>query len=66
MRKHALQDAVYKAQKFIEHAELLLGNSDELGLAEIGVGTRRSGSVRRASMELTRSLSELRRSGRSE
>jgi hypothetical protein len=54
MNQDTLDEAVKAAKRFLELAENL-----ELGI----VGTRASGAVKRASMDLTRALTDLRKPG---
>jgi len=59
MKRKDVERAIVEAQKFIERSEVYL---TELGNREwLLTGTAASGALRRQSLELTRSLSQVRR-----
>lgn len=62
MNQHSLQKAVDEAKRFLRIAEQL---KSELGNTEHFMGDfpKQSGAVRRASMDLTRTLAEMRKPG---
>lgn len=60
MKKQKIQKAIAEAKEFIQKAEELMGNQ-KIGVADYYYGSKLTGSLRRQSMELTRSLSELRK-----
>lgn len=58
MKREAVKKAIEEAQKFIDRAEVLMENeTDHTSFW----GSKASGATRRASMELTRALAEMRR-----
>ena len=61
MKLETLQDCIAEAERFIEVARKLGESIDYRRLGDIGTGTpKESGAVRRASMDLTRRLADLR------
>lgn len=58
MRISDIEYAMDCAQEFIVRAKLVVANDDTEG--DIICGNRRTGSVRRASLELTRALATMR------
>lgn len=65
MNKNTLITAVTEAHRFLARAEELQQKYDELqgSLQDPFLGSKESGAVRRASMDLTRALAELRKYG---
>lgn len=57
MKRQTLMEAIYEAERFIRAAEAYLDVSDE---KRPWKHPRESGSVRRASLDLTRKLADLR------
>lgn len=58
--------AVREAEKFLERAATYKANTKTSGSGEFSytfVGTKESGALRRASMDLTRALADMRRPG---
>ena len=60
MNQKTLQAAISEAQRFLDLAKDLHMQSAHIDWIDIQ-GTARSGAVRRASMDLTRALADLRR-----
>ena len=60
MKKRAIEETIAKAEAFLAAARELIGNDYDMRASEMGSGTARSGALRRASMELTRSLTVMR------
>jgi len=60
MNKRTVLNAVTEAREFIRCANIVL-EDDQLKYIEIGCGNRNSGALRRQSIELTRALSDMRR-----
>lgn len=62
MTEATLRRAVAEAARFSTAAKELLADKQALGDAEAGSGSRLSGYVRRASMDLSRALADYRAS----
>ena len=62
MTRNKLVKAIRQAQDFIEKSREALQELEKLCLEAYIGGTRKSGSCRRSSMELTNALSQLRKS----
>lgn len=60
MRRQELITAVYEAEKFLRRAKMI--KSEKIGSSEYIPPGRDSAALRRQSMELTRSLADLRKS----
>ena len=58
----AMVSARAEAQRFMDLVTAAIAELDAEDRAQFTTGTRKSGAVRRASMDLTRSLTDLRRS----
>lgn len=58
MKREAVKKAIEEAQKFIDRAETLIEDEKD---RDFFWGSKASGATRRASMELTRALAEMRR-----
>lgn len=56
-----LDNSIREAKRFIREANLLKAEMKANGNSYIITGTRQSGATRRASLDLSRSLSDLRR-----
>ena len=65
MNHESINHAVFKATLFIKAVQALEKRCSDKEYEHLahGIGTKESGAVRRASMELTRALSEMRRPG---
>lgn len=64
MKLHDIHDAVAEAHRFIERAETLMAAMQKaLDRSYTDNHPRESGAVKRASMDLTRALAEMRRRG---
>jgi hypothetical protein len=57
MNTQGIKAALVEAEKFITKAKVLLADGDDWALC----GTKDSGALRRQSLELTRSLAEMRK-----
>jgi F0F1-type ATP synthase epsilon subunit len=60
MKNEEIKLAVREAKRFIEKANDCLKEREEYSMAAI-TGTSKSGSLRRASLDLTRQLAEMRK-----
>lgn len=63
MNSKKLESAIAGAQRFIKDAKALKEKLKSGSVDRIISGTKLSGQVRRSSMDLTRSLSDLRKPG---
>lgn len=61
MKQQKLEDAIAEAQRFIVAAEALIERRKEDEWLSDWRGCRESGACRRASLDLTRALADLRR-----
>lgn len=61
MSSSRLTLAIREANRFILAAETLAKELEESGKSYVLTGTRKSGACRRASLDLTRALADLRR-----
>ncbi len=61
MKEQDVKDAVFEAERFLKRAKALLSkvNGDKFAMYH---NPKESGAVRRASLDLTRSLAEMRKS----
>ena len=60
MKKQAIEETIEKAEAFLTAARDLVSSEIDMKGSERGTGSARSGALRRASMELTRSLTVMR------
>lgn len=60
MRTERLNDAIAEAERFLDRAKTLQRERQSGDFYEF-IGTRNSGACRRASLDLTRALADLRR-----
>lgn len=67
MNIHTIDTAMAEAERFIERAKALMGTMSKspsvAGQNYTSMHPKESGAVKRASMDLTRSLADLRRGG---
>ena len=62
MRLMDVEEAVAEAKRFIKKANALLNNNDKVMMpADRFWGSKNSAAVKRASMDLTRALAEMRK-----
>lgn len=62
MRKDNIKRCVKEAKEFIKRAKEVLAELDKENSDRVFSGTKASGALKRQSMELSRSLADLRRS----
>ena len=63
MNETKIRIALTKASTFINRVGKILDDERELSRIKRGYGSMKSGALRRASMELTRALAEMRKAG---
>jgi len=63
MNKAKIEQCERLCREFLERAKAVKADEQTMRLLNVGYGSRESGALRRTSLELTRALADLRRSG---
>ena len=62
MKENSIIEAMAEAKRFLKRVETLMNDPYDWPNLRLGIGSANTGSVKRASMDLTRALAKMRRS----